>query len=92
MKIQYFIIIILFPFSSFCGVRTVPYYVQKKPGEVTHGGRNSFLMMKEEPYYKVVDEEVLALQNFTRAKMRELEGIEPYIESRKTSITRTVYD
>lgn len=86
----YFIVLMLF--NSACYARTVSRYVQKKPGEVTHDRSDHFLMMEENPYYIIVDEEVLAQENFTRAKTRELEGIEPYNESRKTSITRTVYD
>lgn len=74
---------------SITGARTVSQYLIKKPGEASSMYRGGQLSTQDNEYLDVVDDQVLAREEFARIKMLELEGREPYQETRKTSITRT---
>lgn len=69
--------------------RTVHRYVIKKPGEATSTKGDHQLSKLNEPYAEVMDEQILAQEQFYHIKMLELEGRQPYQENRKTTITRT---
>ena len=69
--------------------RTMRSYVMKKPGEAHPVRGGNRLLNQNEATLEVVDEQVLAQEQFARIKELELEGREPYQEDRKTSITRT---
>ncbi len=86
---------LLFIFSSLIfGIRisyarTVNNYVIKQPGAAAPIADKRNLQNPNEPQIEVIDEQVLAQEQFARIKMLELEGREPYQENRKTTITRT---
>ena len=69
--------------------RTVPSYVIKRPGEASPILPGQRLLNHTGDQLDVIDEQVLAQEQFERIKMLELEGRESYQEGRKTSITRT---
>lgn len=90
-KIMVLLLFFFIPCPMFC--RTVPHYVIKKPGDpapLQKMGRR--LGQDYQPYKEIMDENVLAQEQFKRIKQKELEGRISYEASRKSIITRTFSD